>query len=152
LIEPGSEAPDFELRDHSGARRRLSEFRGRRVLLVFYPGDFSPVCNDQLALYQEVLPQIEAEDVQVLGISVDSWYSHGAFHERLGLGFPLLADFHPKGEVAGRYGAYSEEHGKSGRSLVLIDEEGRVAWVHVPESPGVIPGANLIFDALAAGG
>jgi peroxiredoxin len=117
-------------------------------MLVFYPADFSPVCSDQLSIYQEVLAQITEAGVQLLGISVDSSWTHNAFRKQLGIDIPLLADFHPKGEVSRRYGAYIEEFGTANRSLVLIDEEGVVRWVH--ESPSVleIPGANLIFDAL----
>lgn len=150
MITPGSEAPDFELRDQTGEKRTLAEFRGKKVLLVFYPGDFSPACNDQLSIYQEVLPEIEAHGVQVLGVSVDSWYSHGAFHEQLGLGFSLLSDFKPKGAVAKAYGSFIEPADFANRTLVLIDEEGKVAWAYEAENPGEIPGANLIFDALAS--
>jgi peroxiredoxin len=126
----------------------LSDLRGRKVMLVFYPADFSPVCSDQLSIYQEVLGQIEEAGVLLLGISVDSSWTHNAFRKKLGIDIPLLADFHPKGKVSSDYGAYIEEFGTGNRSLVLIDEEGVVRWVH--ESPSVvdIPGANLIFDAL----
>lgn len=150
MIEAGARAPDFELRDEKGEKRTLAEFRGRRILLVFYPGDFSPACNDQLSVYQEVLPEIEAAGAQTLGISVDSWYSHAAFHEKLGLGFPLLSDFHPKGEVSKAYGSWFEPAGFAARNLVLVDEDGKVAWTHESENPGAIPGANLIFDALSS--
>ena len=150
LIEPGTAAPEFTLPNHKGQPVSLSDFRGRKVLLVFYPADFSPVCSDQLSIYQEVLGQIEDAGVQLLGISVDSSWAHNAFRKQLGLAIPLLADFHPKGEVSRKYGAYIEDFGTPNRSLVLVDEEGMVRWVH--ESPTVleIPGANLIFDALEA--
>jgi peroxiredoxin len=148
VLAPGSEAPDFELRDEKGNMRSLAEFRGRKLLLVFYPGDFSPVCSDQLSVYQEVLPEIEAAGAQMLGVSVDSPYSHAAFAEKLGLTFPLLSDFHPKGAVSRAYEAFFEPADFSNRSLVLIDGEGKVAWAHEAENPGEIPGANLIFDAL----
>jgi peroxiredoxin len=148
VIEPGTTAPDFTLPNHKGEQVSLSDFRGRKLMLVFYPADFSPVCSDQLSIYQEVLAQITEAGVQLLGISVDSSWTHNAFRKQLGIEIPLLADFHPKGEVSRRYGAYIEEFGTANRSLVLIDEEGVVRWVH--ESPSVleIPGANLIFDAL----
>jgi peroxiredoxin len=120
------------------------------VLLAFYPADFSPVCTDQLSIYQEVLPEIEAKGATLLGLSVDSMWAHKAFQEKLGIEIPLLSDFHPKGEVAGSYGAYLERYGTSNRSLVLIDPEGVVEWVHESPSPLEIPGANLIFDALEA--
>ena len=150
MIEAGTPAPDFTLRNQDGERVSLSDFRGGRVLLAFYPADFSPVCTDQLSIYQEVLPEIEAKGATLLGLSVDSMWAHKAFQEKLGIEIPLLSDFHPKGEVAGSYGAYLERYGTSNRSLVLIDPEGVVEWVHESPSPLEIPGANLIFDALEA--
>ncbi|MDQ1741559.1 MAG: hypothetical protein QOE53_3211 [Pseudonocardiales bacterium] len=116
--------------------------------MVFYPLDFSPVCSDQLSVYQEVVGEIEAKGATVLGISVDSGFAHAAFREKLGLTFPLLADFKPKGAVSRAYGAWIERADTSNRSLVLIDEEGKVEWSYEAPSPVDIPGANLIFDAL----
>jgi peroxiredoxin len=152
MIEAGTRAPDFTLPNHKGEEVSLSDFRGRKLMLVFYPADFSLVCTDQLSLYQEVLDQIEEAGVQLLGVSVDSSWSHRAFREKLGLEIPLLSDFHPKGEMSASYGAYMEEWGTTNRSLVLIDEEGVVRWVHESPTPLEIPGANLIFDALAESG
>jgi len=149
MIEAGQPAPEFTLRDQAGAKVSLADFRGGKVLLVFYPLDFSPVCSDQLSIYQEVKPEIEALGVRLLGISVDSGFAHRAFQEKLGIDTRLLADFEPKGEVARAYGAYIEKAGTANRSLVLIDEEGVVEWVHESPTPLEIPGANLIFDALA---
>jgi peroxiredoxin len=149
MIQPGEPAPDFTLPNHKGEQVSLSDFRGRKLMLVFYPSDFSPVCSDQLSIYQEVLGQIEGAGVQLLGVSVDSSWTHRAFRKQLGLAIPLLADFHPKGEVSGKYGAYIEDFGTCNRSLVLIDEEGVVRWVHQSPSVVEIPGANLIFDAVA---
>ena len=151
MIEPGTPAPEFTLKNQDGERVSLADFRGRKVMLVFYPADFSPGCTDQLSLYQEVLPQLEGK-ATLLGISVDSIWSHRAFREHIGVEIPLLADFHPKGEVAASYGAYLEEWGTSNRSLVLVDEEGVVEWVHESPTPLEIPGANLIFDALEPSG
>jgi peroxiredoxin len=149
VIEVGSKAPDFSLPDQDGNEISLSDFAGRRVVVAFYPGDFSPVCSDQLSLYQEVLGELEAKGASLVGISVDSSDSHRAFCERLNLTMPLLADFHPKGEVSKAYGVYSEDYGKSARALVLVDEAGVVEWTY--ESPPLeVPGANLIFDALPA--
>jgi peroxiredoxin len=148
VISAGAPAPDFTLEDQDGEEVSLADLRGRKVLLVFYPADFSPVCTDQLSVYQEVLPEIERRGATLLGISVDGKWSHRAFQERLGIEIPLLADFHPKGAVAEAYGAYLPDHGTSNRSLVLIDEESVVEWVHESPSPLEIPGANLIFDAL----
>jgi peroxiredoxin len=151
VIEPGTPAPEFTLKDQDGERVSLADLRGRKVMLVFYPADFSPGCTDQLSIYQEILPQLEGR-VSLLGISVDSIWSHRAFREQLGIEMPLLADFHPKGEVAASYGAYLEDYGTANRSLVLIDEQGVVEWVHESPTPLEIPGANLIFDALEASG
>jgi peroxiredoxin len=150
VIAVGEKAPDFSLLNHKGEEVSLSGFRGRRVLLVFYPSDFSPVCSDQLSIYQEVKPSLDEADLEVLGISIDHSWAHDAFRKELNLDFTLLADFHPKGEVAERYGAYLADYGTSNRSLVLIDEEGVVRWVHESPTPLEIPGANLIFDALQA--
>ena len=152
MIAPGTPAPDFTLPDQDGEEVSLAGFRGRRVVLVFYPSDFSPVCTDQLSVYHEVLGEIEARGATLLAISVDGRWSHRAFRDRLGVEIPLLADFHPKGAVAESYGAYLPEWGTSNRSLVLIDEEGVVSWVHASPTPLEIPGANLIFDALEASG
>jgi peroxiredoxin len=150
MISAGEPAPDFSLRNQDGEKVSLSDFRGKKVLLVFYPLDFSPACSDQLSIYQEVKPEIEAAGVQMVGISVDSGFAHKAFQEKLGIDMPLLADFEPKGEVARAYGAYIEKIGHANRSLVLIDEQGAVEWVHESPTPLEIPGANLIFDALNA--
>jgi peroxiredoxin len=148
LIEPGATAPEFTLPNHRGEQVSLADFRGRKVVLAFYPNDFSPVCSDQLSVYQEVLPQISAAGAELIGISTDASWCHNAFRKQLGLEIPLLADFHPKGEVSRAYGAYLERWGTPNRSLVLIDEDGVVRWVHAEETPLTIPGANLIFDAL----
>jgi peroxiredoxin len=152
MIAAGEPAPDFTLRNQDGEKVSLSDFRGKRVLLVFYPLDFSPVCTDQLSIYQEVKPEIEAKGVTMIGISVDSGFVHRAFREKLGLDTTLLADFEPKGEVARAYGAYIEKVGHANRSLVLVDAEGTVEWVHESPTPLEIPGANLIFDALSSHG
>lgn len=148
MIAAGEPAPEFTLRNQDGEKVSLSDFRGKKALLVFYPLDFSQVCSDQLSIYQEVKPEIEAKGVTMIGISVDSGFAHRAFQEKLGIDTPLLADFEPKGEVARAYGAYIEERGHNNRSLVLVDEEGKVEWVYESPTPLEIPGANLIFDAL----
>lgn len=150
MIEPGTPAPEFTLADQDGDEVSLSDLRGERVVLVFYPADFSPVCGDQLSIYQEVEPEIAARGARLVGISVDSSWAHRAFADKLGLEITLLSDFHPKGEVTRAYGAYIEQRGHPNRSLVLIDAEGVVRWVHESPTPLEIPGANLIFDALDA--
>jgi peroxiredoxin len=152
MISAGEPAPEFTLRDQDGEQVSLSDYRGRKVLLVFYPQDFSPICSDQLSVYQEVKPQISAKGVELVGISIDHAWAHKAFQEKLGIDTTLLADFEPKGEVARAYGAYIARVGHANRSLVLIDEEGTVEWVHESPTPLEIPGANLIFDALETGG
>lgn len=149
MIAVGESAPDFSLRDQDGEQVSLADFRGRKLMLVFYPFDFSPVCSDQLSLYQEVKPEIEAKGVTLVGVSVDSPYAHKAFQEKLGVDTTLLADFEPKGEVARAYGSYLDGPGMANRTLVLVDEEGRVAWTYESPTPGEFPGANVIFDALA---
>ena len=148
MIEPGTQAPDFTLPNHRGEAVSLKDLRGRKVVLCFYPNDFSPVCSDQLSIYQEVLSEIRDAGAELVGISTDGSWAHNAFRKHLGLEMTLLSDFHPKGEVARAYGAYLEDWGTPNRSLVLIDEHGVVSWVHAEETPVTIPGANLIFDAL----
>lgn len=149
MIAVGEQAPDFTLRDQDGEDVSLSSYRGRKVLLVFYPLDFSPVCSDQLSLYQEVKPELTEQGVELLGISVDSNWAHKAFQEKLGIDTTLLADFEPKGEVARSFGSYIDAAGIANRTLVLVDEDGKVAWTYESPSPGEFPGANVIFDALA---
>lgn len=149
MIEPGERAPDFSLPDQDGNPVALSDFEGRKLVLCFYPLDFSPVCTDQLSIYQEVVGEIESNGAKLVGVSVDSTYCHRAFRDHLNLTIPLLADFHPKGEMSSKYGAYIEQYGITNRSLVLVGEDGVVKWSHASPTPKEIPGANLIFDALA---
>jgi peroxiredoxin len=148
MIEAGTPAPDFSVSDQDGNMVGLGDFSGRKLVLAFYPLDFSPVCTDQLSIYQEVLPEIEAKGAALVGVSVDSAYCHRAFRDKLNLTIPLLADFHPKGAMSREYGAYQEDFGTNNRSLVLIGEDGVVRWSHATPSVKEIPGANLIFDAL----
>jgi peroxiredoxin (alkyl hydroperoxide reductase subunit C) len=148
MIEPGSPAPDFKLRDQDGAEVSLDDLKGQTVVLVFYPLDFSPVCTDQLSIYQELVQDFDSRGVKLYGVSVDSAFCHKAFQEKLNLTIPLLADFEPKGEVAKAYGVYNDEYGCSQRALVMIGPDGVVQWAYCSPSPLEIPGANLIFDAL----
>jgi peroxiredoxin (alkyl hydroperoxide reductase subunit C) len=150
MIEPGTPAPDFALPDQDGNIVKLEDLRGQTTVLVFYPLDWSPVCTDQLGVYQEVLGDLEAEGATLYGVSVDSAFSHKAFQASLGITIPLLADFHPKGAVSSAYGAFIEERGHNHRALVMIGPDLTVKWAHQSPSPLEIPGANLIFDALAA--
>lgn len=148
MISAGEEAPDFTLPDHAGQLVSLSDFAGRRLLIVFYPLDFSPVCNDQLTSYKTIAPQLEEAGVTLVGISVDSAFAHKAFREQTGIDNSLLADFEPKGAVARAYGAYLEDWGHANRSLVLIDGEGMVEWVHKSDTPVNIPPPSLILEAI----
>jgi len=150
VIEPGARAPDFSLRDQDGELVSLDDLAGQTSVLVFYPLDFSPVCTDQLNVYQEVLPDFEAQGARLYGMSVDSAFCHKAFRDHQGLTMPLLADFEPKGAVARAYGMYIEARGHNERGFVVIWPDLVVKAVHKSPTPLEIPGANLIFDALAA--
>jgi peroxiredoxin len=146
-LPPGTTAPDFELRSTPDQTLSLSDFRGRPVILAFYPEDWSPVCSDQLALYQQVLPEFRRFNAVLLGISVDGIWCHLAFARDRNLHFPLLSDFEPKGAVSSMYEAYRAQDGTSERALYVIDADGLVAWSYV--SPvGVNPGADGILSAL----
>jgi peroxiredoxin len=145
----GQEAPDFTLRNQDGKKVTLSGLRGQTVVLVFYPLDWSPVCTDQLNLYQDAIADFRGQDATLYGISVDSAFSHKAFQEHLGVDFDLLADFEPKGEVARRYDMYIEKHGTNERGFVVIDPEGKIKHWHKSPSPLEIPAASLIVDALS---
>ena len=146
-LPPGTNAPDFELPSTPDQTVSLTELRGRPVILAFYPEDWSPVCSDQLALYQELLPEFRRFEAELIGISVDGIWSHLAFAQDRNLHFPLLADFEPKGEVARAYGVYRAIEGTSERALYVIDGDGIVRWSYV--SPvGVNPGADGILRAL----
>jgi peroxiredoxin len=147
VLSPGAEAPDFTLRRTPDRWVSLSEFRGRPVVLAFYPADWSPVCGDQMALYNETLDEFQAFQAELFGISVDGAWCHAAYAKQNKLRFPLLADFEPKGAVAYAYGVYDENEGTCKRALFVIDPYGIIHWSYV--SPiGVNPGANGILSAL----
>lgn len=146
-LAPGTAAPDFSLRSTPDQLVSLSDFRGRPVILAFYPADWSPVCGDQMALYNEMLGEFQEFDAELLGISVDGAWCHAAFSKDRRLHFPLLADFEPKGAVAQTYAVYRKSDGVSERALFVIDPEGKIHWSYV--SPvGVNPGAAGILSAL----
>jgi peroxiredoxin len=146
-LPAGTEGPDFELPATPDQKLRLSDLRGQPVILAFYPEDWSPVCSDQLALYQAVLPEFRKFNAELIGISVDSVWSHLAFAKDRNLHFPLLSDFEPKGEVARTYEVYRAGEGTTERALFVIDAEGIIRWSYV--SPvGVNPGADGILRAL----
>lgn len=147
MLNPRTVAPDFELYAKPDQKLKLSELRGKKVVLVFYPADWSPVCSDELTIYNEAAKLFEKYNAQVVGISVDSKWSHTAFSEQHHYHFPLLADFEPKGKVARLYESYDEENGLCKRSIYLIDEEGKIVWNYL--SPvGVNPGVDGVLDAL----
>lgn len=146
-LSAGEVAPDFTLRCTPDQAISLSELRGHPVILAFYPADWSPVCGDQMALYNEVLSEFHRHNATLLGLSVDGVWCHAAFTQDRHLHFPLLADFEPKGEVAKRYGVYREQEGTSERALFVIDQDSVIHWSYV--SPvGVNPGADGILTAL----
>jgi peroxiredoxin len=147
ILAPATKAPAFNLHVTPDQTLSLSEFAGRRVILAFYPADWSPVCGDQMTLYNHVLSEFRKKGAELLGISVDGAWCHQAFARDRNLHFPLLADFHPKGEVSRTYGAYDDAVGQSARALFIVDENGTIAWSHL--SPvAVNPGADGILDAL----
>jgi peroxiredoxin len=147
ILLPGTKAPDFTLPVTPDEKLSLSELRGKPVILAFYPADWSPVCGDQMALYNEVLPEFQKYGAQLLGISVDGAWCHVAYSKDHKLRFPLLADFEPKGAISRAYGAYHPEAGFSERALFVIDKNGVIAWSYL--SPvSVNPGADGILQAL----
>jgi len=147
ILEAGKRAPEFSLNSTPDQKVSLREFLGRSVILAFYPADWSPVCGDQMALYNEVLPEFKRLGGELLGISVDGIWCHLAFAKDRKLRFPLLADFEPKGAVAQSYGVYAPESGTTGRALFVIDPKGIIRWSYL--SPvGVNPGADGILAAL----
>jgi peroxiredoxin len=149
LLAPASIAPEFTLPGTVDNPIRLTDFKGRPVILVFYPGDFTPVCGDQLSLYNELLWLFGEFDAQILGISVDSLESHRAFSADRNLDFPLLADSDPLGEVARSYGVFDEESQTCERALFVIDRSGRISWSYLAPLE-VNPGADGILRALEA--
>src|SRR3954447_23887058 len=126
-----SQAPDFELYATPDQKFKLSSLRGKRVILAFYPADWSPVCGDQMALYNMVLPEFRKHGAELLGISVDGAWCHQAYARHNQLHFPLISDFHPKGEIAKSYGAYREQDGVAERALFIVDEQGSIVWSYL---------------------
>jgi peroxiredoxin len=146
-LQPGERAPDFSLPAGPDKQVSLKEYRGKRVVLMFYPADWSPVCGDETTLFNEILPVIEESRAQLVGISVDGAWCHQAYSNSKKLKYPLLADFEPKGAVARQFGVYREKEGISERALFVIDEEGIVRWSYI--SPIEInPGADGVLKAL----
>lgn len=147
ILKAGTVAPNFTLHTTPDQTVSLSEFRNRPVILAFYPADWSPVCGDEMTLFNEILPEFEGFNAALMGLSVDGAWCHLAFSKHRKLRFPLLSDFEPKGEVARKYGVYRREDGVSERALFVIDKDGIIRWSYV--SPiGVNPGAHGVLNAL----
>src|SRR5579864_879778 len=143
-------APEFALKDQNQQEVKLSDFHGKkRVVLVFYPLDWSPVCTKEHACFVNDLKEFEKLDAQVLGLSVDSAWSHKAYAEKMGIHYPLLADFHPRGAVAAKYGVYLADKGITGRAICIIDRDGNIAWQKNYDIP-VVPDIQEVSQALAA--
>jgi peroxiredoxin (alkyl hydroperoxide reductase subunit C) len=149
ILEPGTPVPEFTLRTEDGGDFTREDLLGHTTVLVFYPFAFSPVCTDQLQVYEEVLPDITAQGARIFGVSTDASFSQKAFRESLNVTIPQLSDFEPKGAAARAFGAYFEPGGMTNRALVIVDPRGVVQYSHLADSPGELPGANLIFDGLA---
>jgi peroxiredoxin (alkyl hydroperoxide reductase subunit C) len=147
VIDSGTPVPEFTLKRGDGSDFTRADLEGKRTVLVFYPFAFSPVCTDQLNLYEEVLDEFGAKGVTLYGVSCDATYSQTAFQEQLGVTIEQLSDFEPKGAVCRAFGAY-HDGGFAQRALVLVGPDGVVQWSYQAPSPGELPGANLIFDAL----
>jgi peroxiredoxin len=149
-IAVGQPAPDFALKDQSQKEVKLADFLGKRnIVLIFYPLDFSPVCTNEHACFVNDLKQFESLDAQVLGLSVDSAWAHKAFAEKMGIKYPLLADFHPRGAVAEKFGVYLADKGITGRAIAIIDKAGKIAWLKNYDIP-VVPDMAEVSKALAA--
>ena len=150
IIEPGNPAPDFTLKTEDGEDFTEAELQGHTTVLVFYPLAFSPLCTDQFQIYEETLDELEEQGARMYGVSVDSPYAQKAFRDLAGVSIPMLSDFEPKGSASMAFGAWFAPAGFSNRALVIVREDGIVAWSYEADSPGDVPGANLIFDGLAA--
>jgi len=150
VLAAGSPVPPFTLRDAEGEEFTQEHLRDRTSILVFYPFAFSPTCTDQFQVYQEVLSDLGELGVELFGVSCDGIHSQRAFAESLGVTIPQLSDFEPKGAASRAFGAYFEPAGFSNRALVLTTPDGTVGWSYLAENPGVLPGANLLFDGIAA--
>jgi peroxiredoxin len=150
LIAPGTPAPEFTLKREDFTDFTREDLLGRTTVLVFYPFAFSPVCTDQMQVYEEALDDLTAQGATVYGVSTDPVWSQKAFKEKLGITIEQLSDFEPKGATARKFGAYVESDGATSRALVIVGPDAFVRWSHLAESPGEIPGVGLIFDGLAA--
>ena len=150
IIAPGTPVPDFSLQTYDGEGFTQDDLAGRTTVLVFYPFAFSPVCTDQLQVYEEAVDDLRGRGVAIYGVSTDAPDSQQAFKEKLGISIEQLSDFEPKGATARKFGAYFEPAGMTNRALVIVGPDGVVTWSHLADSPGDLPGVNLIFDGLEA--
>jgi peroxiredoxin (alkyl hydroperoxide reductase subunit C) len=150
IIAPGTTVPDFVLKREDGGDFTQEDLRGGTTVLVFYPFAFSPVCTDQLQVYEEALPELKEQGATLYAVSTDATPAQTAFREKLGVSIEQLSDFEPKGATAKKLGAYFEPAGMTNRALVIVGPDGVVAWSHLADSRGDLPGVNLIFDGLAA--
>jgi peroxiredoxin len=150
IIAPGTPAPEFSLKTEAGEEFTREDLAGKTTVLVFYPFAFSSVCTDQFHVYQEVLWDFTEQGATLYGVSTDAPDSQRAFRESLGVDIHMLSDFEPKGATAKAFGAYFEPGGMATRALVIIGPDQVVKWSWIGEHPGILPGANLIFDGLAA--
>jgi peroxiredoxin len=150
IIAAGTPVPDFRLAREDGGDFTREDLLGRTTILVFYPFAFSPVCTDQLQVYEEALDDLKARGATVYGVSTDARWAQAAFRKELGVSFEQLSDFEPKGATARKLGVYFEPGGMTNRALVIVGPDGVVSWSHLADSPGELPGVNLIFDGLAA--
>jgi len=150
IIAAGTPAPEFTLRREDGGEFTRDDLLGQTTVLVFYPFAFSPVCTDQLQVYEEALDDFTAEGATLYGVSTDATWSQKAFREKLGVSIEQLSDFEPKGAASRKFGAYHEGRGMTNRALVIVGPDGVVRWSHLAESTGDLPGVGLIFDGLAA--
>jgi peroxiredoxin len=149
LIAPGTPAPEFTLKREDFTDFTREDLLGRTTVLVFYPFAFSPVCTDQMQVYEEALEDLTAQGATLYGVSTDPVWSQRAFKDKLGITIGQLSDFEPKGAASRAFGVYREAEGSPGRALVMVGPDGIVRWSHLADSPGDIPGVGLIFDGLA---
>jgi peroxiredoxin len=148
IIAPGTAVPEFVLKREDGSDFTQDDLKGATTVLVFYPFAFSPVCTDQLQVYEEAVPELAEQGATLYAVSTDATPAQTAFREKLGVSIEQLSDFEPKGEAARAFGAYFEPAGMTNRALVIVGPDGVVAWSHLADSPGDLPGVNLIFDGL----
>jgi len=150
ILASGTPVPEFTLKREDGSDFTREDLLGHTTVLVFYPFAFSPVCTDQLQIYEEALEDFAAQGATLYGVSTDASWSQKAFKEKLGVSIEQLSDFEPKGAASRAFGAYFEPGGMTNRALVIVGPDGVVRWSHLADSPGDLPGVGLIFDGLAA--